>query len=265
VTPLPEPPPGVLLHVEGVTVRFGGLLANNNVQLWCREGAITALLGPNGAGKTTCFNVITGAQQAECGRVRFAGQDVTGLPAHTRARLGMGRTFQNLAVVDELSVLENAIIGASRFRRYGAVVAALGLPMVGRSDRRQAEIAALALRVVGLGGLADVPAGSLPYGLRRRLEIARALALAPRLLLLDEPAAGMDSTETAELADALRAARDQWGITILVVEHDLDLVRRAAEDAFVLDFGVTLAGGRLEDVLKDPAVIEAYLGPERVA
>jgi branched-chain amino acid transport system ATP-binding protein len=254
------PPRDPLLLVEGLTVRFGGVVANDNVTLWCRDGAITALLGPNGAGKTTCFNAITGAQEIGAGRITFGGADITRAPAHRRARLGMSRTFQNLNFVPGMSVRENVKIGAARFRRYGAGAAALALPRVRRTDRYIDSIATAALHAVGLTEAADLRAESLPYGAIRRLELARGLASGPRLLLLDEPGAGLDTAETADLTEALQNIRDTWGVSILVVEHDLSLVRRVAEEAFVLDFGVMLAGGPIAEVLHDPAVVGAYLG-----
>jgi ABC-type branched-subunit amino acid transport system ATPase component len=172
----------------------------------------------------------------------------------------MGRTFQNLAVVPELSVLDNVTIGATRFRRYGAWAAVWALPRVRRNDRLLSAIAVAALKVVGLLEVSDVPAASLPLGALRRLELARALALGPRLLLLDEPGAGLDTSESAELAEALRDIRATWGVTVLVVEHDLSFVRRVADEAFVLDFGVLLAGGPIGEVLEHPTVVGAYLG-----
>lgn len=259
------PPNDAVLLVEELTVRFGGVVANDAVTLRCREGNITALLGPNGAGKTTCFNAITGAQEISGGRIHFAGRDVTRFPAHRRARLGMGRTFQNLAVVPELSVAENVMIGATRFRHYGAWAALCALPQVRRTDRELAAIGSAALQAVGLLAVRELPAASLPLGGLRRLEIARALALGPRLLLLDEPGAGLDTSESAELAEALRQIRSTWGVSILVVEHDLSFVRRVADEAFVLDFGVLLAGGPICEVLDHPAVIGAYLGTEVTA
>ena len=255
-----SPPDDALLRVEGLTVRFGGVVANDNVSLWCREGSITALLGPNGAGKTTCFNAISGVQEINAGRVVFAGRDVTGFPAHRRAGLGIGRTFQNVAVVPEMSVIENVMIGATRFRRYGAAAAACSLPWVRRADRQVRRVASTALRVVGLEELSELPASALPFGALRRLELARALALGPRLLLLDEPGSGLDMAGSAELGDALREIQRTWRVTILVVEHDLRFVRRVADDAFVLDFGHLLVGGPVDAVLHDPAVVEAYLG-----
>jgi branched-chain amino acid transport system ATP-binding protein len=249
-----------LLEVDGVTVRFGGVVANNDVSFRCREGSITALLGPNGAGKTTMFNVISGQQRIVAGSVRFAGIDVTREPSHVRARMGMGRTFQNLSVVGELTVLENVRVGGSRFASYGVGSAILGLPNVARSDRRLTTIARQAIEAVGLSELSDTPASSLPYGDLRRLELARALCLNPRLLLLDEPAAGLDNAESADLVRAIRGIRDHWGVTVLLVEHDLELVRSVAEYAYVLDFGTLLAGGATRDVLNDPAVVAAYVG-----
>jgi ABC-type branched-subunit amino acid transport system ATPase component len=250
----------ILLEVSGVTVRFGGVVANREVSITCREQAITAVIGPNGAGKSTLFDVISGARRPAAGRLFFAGQEITKAPVTARARLGIGRTFQNLSVAREMSVLDNVAIGAARFREYGAIAALLGLPRVRRSDAAIEGLARRALSVVGLEAIAAWPAGSLPYGHLRRLEMARALMLAPRILLLDEPAAGMDQAETEQLAKAMSAMRDRFGITLLFVEHDLDLVRTIAEDVFVLDFGTVLASGRLEDVMTNPEVIAAYVG-----
>jgi len=249
-----------LLAVDGVTVRFGGVVANNTVSVTCRPGVITALLGPNGAGKSTLFNVITGAQRPNGGRVVFDGVDITRQPADARARLGIARTFQNLAIVDSISVLENVEMGAARFRTYGLLAGSLRLARSRRQDRFLRDIAWRALEVTGLANVAHQAAASLPYGHLRRLELARALALGPRFLLLDEPTAGMDRAETEELGRALLALRKEWCLTILVVEHDLSLVRQVAEDAWVLDFGQVLAGGPLENVLRDETVIAAYLG-----
>ncbi|MDQ1490784.1 MAG: branched-chain amino acid transport system ATP-binding protein [Actinomycetota bacterium] len=250
----------ILLGVDGVTVRFGGVVANDDVSLSCREGEITALLGPNGAGKSTLFDVVTGARRPAAGRVTYAGDDVTGLATQERARRGIGRTFQNLALARDLPVFDNVLLGAARFRTYGAVAAMLGLPRVRRDDARLREIAERALETVGLTELAGVRTGTLPYGTLRRIEIARALALGPRLLMMDEPAAGLDHEETLELARAVLHIQRQWGITVLVVEHDLDFVRLVAGHAFVLDFGQVIAGGPVEQVLADARVRAAYLG-----
>jgi ABC-type branched-subunit amino acid transport system ATPase component len=259
--PLPAPPPAGLLRVEDVTVRFGGILANDGVSLSCREGEITALLGPNGAGKSTLFDVITGARRPVEGRVSFRDTDITRFSAHGRARLGLGRTFQNLSLSRERSVFDNVLLGAARFRNYGPLAAMLALPRVRRDDRAQAELAERALETVGLADVADVLAGDLPFGDLHRVEIARALALGPTLLMLDEPSAGMDRAETTQLAEALLRIRDRWNISMLVVEHDLEFVRIVAQRATVLDFGQVIASGPTEDVLHDREVRRAYLGP----
>jgi len=249
-----------LLRAEEITVSFGGVRANDGVSLTCPEGSITALIGPNGAGKSVFFDAVSGARHPASGRVHFAGHDMTGRPMHERARLGMARTFQTASVVEEMSVLDNVVLGAARFRRYGFGAAVCGLRRVRACDRRLATIAGRALTVVGLRDAAALPAAMLPYGHRRRLEIARALALGPRLLMLDEPAAGMDSDETAELAGLMRKLRDSWGLTILVVEHDVGFIRSVADYISVLNFGRVLAAGDGPTVLGDPKVVEAYLG-----
>ncbi len=247
-----------LLDLRSIVVRFGGLTANNDVSLAVLEGQLAALIGPNGAGKTTLFNVITGAQAPTSGRVVFGGADVTDLDRRRRAQLGMGRTFQNLSLVPSLSVLDNATVGMGRFRRRGLVSAILGLS--GREDRFIRDTARQALEFVGLGRAADRPTGDLPYGDRRRLELARALALAPRLLLLDEPSAGMGPAETDELANTIRRAQAELGVTVLVVEHDMSFVRSLADHTTVLEFGEVIASGVTAGVLEDPRVAEAYLG-----
>jgi ABC-type branched-subunit amino acid transport system ATPase component len=250
--------PQPLLDIRSVTVRFGGLVANNEIDLNVEAGEIAALIGPNGAGKTTLFNVITGAQVPTRGGVIFSGDDVTELDRCARARVGMGRTFQNLSLVPSMSVLDNATIGLGRFRRQGLLSAIFRLS--GSQDRFIRETAMHALEFVGLGGLASRPTSDLPYGDRRRLELARALALAPRLLLLDEPSAGMGPSETSELADTIRRARIQLGVTVLLVEHDMSFVRRLADRTTVLEFGSVIASGDTESVLNDPRVADAYLG-----
>lgn len=249
-----------LLEVAAVTVSFGGLVANDEVELEVRTGEVTALIGPNGAGKTTLFNVITGAQAPSSGHVVFGGVDVTSLGPIQRARRGMARTFQNLSLVPSLSVLDNTTVGLGRFRRAGLLSAMLALPHSRRQDRMLIDASMGALAFVGLADKAHEPTADLPYGDRRRLELARALALAPRLLLLDEPSAGMDPRETAELARTIRRARDELGITVLVVEHDMSFVRTLAETTSVLEFGRMIASGPTREVLADPKVAEAYLG-----
>lgn len=259
-SPLTNGAAGDILAVKGVTVRFGGVVANDDVSLTCAESRVTALLGPNGAGKSTLFDVITGARRPTQGTVTFAGRDISHLTPERRARLGVARTFQNLAVSPELTVLDNVVLGAARFRSYGPVRALLRSPEVRRNDRALSRIAAQTLKLLGLGDVADIPARGLPYGSLRRLEIARALALGPTLLLMDEPAAGMDRAESSELARAILAVKEAWDLSVLVVEHDLDFVRQIADQAHVLDFGQVIASGDLADVLADPAVRRAYVG-----
>ncbi len=249
-----------LLGVHSVTVRFGGLVANDQVDLDVMPGEITALIGPNGAGKTTLFNVITGAQAPTSGQVTFAGTDITHLDRAARARLGMARTFQNLSIVPSLSVLDNATVGLGRFRWAGLLSSMFSLPRAMHQDRLIREIAAGALEFVGMGGSLGRITGDLPYGDRRRLELARALALQPRILLLDEPSAGMGPTETADLAATIRRARDELGVTVLLVEHDMSFVRTLAEHCTVLEFGRVIASGITAQVMDDPRVAEAYLG-----
>jgi len=249
-----------LLTLTGVSVVFGGLTAVRDVDLAVEGTEIAAVIGPNGAGKTTTFNVITGAQRPTTGRVRFAGANITAAPAVRRARLGMARTFQNLALVGSLTAAENVAIGAGRFRRTGLPGAVLRLRSTVTGDHRADEVARGALAFVGLGAAADRPAAELSYGDRRRVELARALALRPRLLLLDEPSAGMDPVETAELAAVIRRAADELGIAVLLVEHDMTFVRALAARTTVLDFGAVVVSGPTEEVLRDERVVAAYLG-----
>lgn len=253
--------PGVpVLDIHDVTVRFGGLVANDGVSLSITEGQIAGLIGPNGAGKTTLFNVITGAQPPTSGTVMFDGADVTGLDRIARARLGMARTFQNLSLVATLSVLDNVTVGLGRFRSAGLPSSMLRLGRARRQDAKIREIALGALAFAGLDHLADSETDDLPYGARRRLELARALALSPRVLLLDEPSAGMGPQETADLAAVIRRARDELDVCVLVVEHDMAFVRTLAETCTVLEFGRVIASGETSAVLAEPRVADAYLG-----
>jgi branched-chain amino acid transport system ATP-binding protein len=249
-----------ILETHGVTVRFGGVVANDQVSISCAEGGITALIGPNGAGKSTLFDVATGGRRPNEGHVLFNGKDITRASRVHRTNLGMGRTFQNLQVVRSMTVLENVMVGTFRYHRAGLLSAIFGMPKARRSDREQRTIALRALNAVGLDQIAHLPLDGLPYGDLRRIEIARALALGPKLLMLDEPAAGMDRQETDELADAIREIRDRWDVSVLVVEHDIPFIRTVADDVYVLDFGRILAGGEADQVLRDPTVVEAYLG-----
>lgn len=249
-----------LLEVEEVTVRFGGLVANDGVWIEVPHGAIAAVIGPNGAGKTTLFNTVSGAIRPTRGRVAFAGRDVTRASRARRARLGIARTFQQLALVPELTAVQNVAVGLGRFRRTGLAGAITRVGRTRRDDWAIGAVARRALQFVGLGDVGERPASDLSYGDRRRVELARALALAPRLLLLDEPTAGMGPGETAALAATIARARDELGVTVLVVEHDMAFVRNVADVTTVLELGTVIASGPTQTVLTQPRVIEAYLG-----
>jgi branched-chain amino acid transport system ATP-binding protein len=248
------------LEVRGITVRFGGVVANDDVHIQVRRGSIAGLIGPNGAGKTTLFNVITGAQRPTTGRVLLGGEDVTSLSRQERARRGMARTFQNLSLVPSLSVLDNVTLGFGRFRRAGLIRALVRSPGLRAQDREMRELGAAALEFVGLGDAIGVATSELSYGDRRRLEIARALACDPDLLLLDEPSAGMSPVETGALADVIARAHERFGLTVFLVEHDMSFVRALADECTVIEFGQVIASGETSAVLADPRVAEAYLG-----
>jgi branched-chain amino acid transport system ATP-binding protein len=249
----------LLLQAEGVSVHFGGLKAVNEVSMKVTEGQIVALIGPNGAGKTTFFNAVSRLQKLSAGKIQFAGRDVTKMSTANTARLGMARTFQNLRIYPNMSVLENVLVGCHQHEKTGLWAGGLGLPHQRREERASRQRAMQALAAVGLEATAALPAASLPYGSQRLVEIARALASEPRLLLLDEPAAGMNASERAHLVEQIRRIRDS-GITVLLVEHDIELVMGISEYMYVLDYGRLISEGRPEVVQKDPAVIEAYLG-----
>jgi ABC-type branched-subunit amino acid transport system ATPase component len=251
-----------LLSVRGITVRFGGLVANDDVVLDVPRGEVSAIIGPNGAGKTTLFNVITGAQRPTSGRVVYDGHDITDLSPRRRAEHGIARTFQNLALVPSLTVLENVSIGLGRFRRTGVLGALVRSPRTRAEDALVDQVALGALELTGLRDDAHVRAGELSYGGRRRVEFARALAMRPQFLLLDEPSAGMAEDETAEFVDALRRAVATLDLTVLVVEHDMTFVRAIATHTAVLDFGHVVTSGPTAEVLADARVAEAYLGSQ---
>jgi ABC-type branched-subunit amino acid transport system ATPase component len=250
----------VLLVVEDLAVTFGGLAALGGVGFELGEGEIFGLIGPNGAGKTTVFNVLTGLYRPDRGRVTFAGLDLTRLSPHRIARAGIGRTFQNTEVFRALSALDNVLVGAHAHLHGGLLAAALGAPGVRREEAAARARARALLERVGLGDVADMEAGSLPLGRQKRLEMARALAGHPRLLLLDEPAGGLNPTETRALMDLIRRLRDELALTVMVVEHDMELVMGLCERVAVLHYGRTIAQGRPREVAAEAAVIEAYLG-----
>jgi len=249
-----------LLAVDDLSIAFGGLTALSGVTLAVDEGEIAALIGPNGAGKSTVFNVLSGLYRPTAGRVTFDGTDLIRLAPHEIATRGVGRTFQNTEVFRALSALDNVLVGAHARLRGGLLAAACRLPFVRREEAAARMQAQALLEQVGLGDVADVAAGDLPLGGQKRLEMARALAAGPRLLLLDEPAGGLNPSETRRLMDLIRRLRDELRLTILVVEHDMDLVMAISERVTVLHHGRVIATGPPRAVATDPAVVDAYLG-----
>ena len=250
----------ILLITQSLGVRFGGLLALDNLNLALPEGGLYGLIGPNGAGKTTVFNLLSGFLKPTQGTMAFAGQDLHGWPPHLRTRLGVARTFQNIRLFEDLSVLDNVLVGLHCRRQTGWWDGLLHSPRYRREERGQRRQALALLEEVDLKDAALERAGQLPYGQQRRLEIARALATRPRLLLLDEPAAGLNPQETQELMDFLRDIRVRHHLTLLVIEHNLRLVMHLCEHLTVLDHGLTIAAGKPMEVQKNPQVIKAYLG-----
>ena len=248
-----------LLRLDGLTRRFGGLTAVDAVSLEIEPGRVSAIIGPNGAGKTTLFNMISGFLAPSEGRIAFGGREITGLAPHDVAALGLVRTFQLVQLFPELTVAENVQVGR-HLRTRGGVWAALARPAWAKRELVETQsVARELLAFVGLGGREHVQASALTYGQQRLLEIARAMAAQPKLLLLDEPAAGLNPAETGHLADTIRRIVAR-GITVLLIEHDMSLVMRLADRVFVLDFGRLIAAGTPAEVQRDEAVLAAYLG-----
>jgi branched-chain amino acid transport system ATP-binding protein len=249
-----------VLDVREVTVTFAGVVALDDVSLRVEPGTVHAVIGPNGAGKSTLFNVISGVYRPRRGSVRLADDELVGRRPHQVCRLGVARTFQNIALFPEVSVAGNLLLGRHHLTRAGFVRAGLRLPGARREEaRHRARVAEIA-EFVGIGGLLELPAGELSYGDRKRVELARALCIEPRLLLLDEPVAGMNAAESRRMATAITDIRSALDVSILLVEHDMHVVMGVADELTVLDFGQRIAGGPPAVVRDDPEVIRAYLG-----
>ncbi|RMG58940.1 MAG: ABC transporter ATP-binding protein [Deltaproteobacteria bacterium] len=251
-----------LLQCEKVSVSFGGVRALREVDISVSEGSITAIIGPNGAGKTTFLNAVSGLVPAERGSFLFEGRDISRLPAHERGRMGIVRTFQNLEIFSNMTVIENVMTGVHRNVGYGVFTSLLRTPRFWQEEERCRRRAEEELEFVGLLEKADMMADELPFGNQRLLEIARALASDPKLLLLDEPAAGMNIRETRDLGKLIKRINEERGVTIILVEHDMDLVMKVSHWIWVLNFGEVIASGTPLEVQKNPDVIAAYLGTE---
>lgn len=249
-----------MLEVKNLNISFGGLRAVDSFNLSIKKGQLYGLIGPNGAGKTTIFNLMTGVYKPDDGTIVLDGNNITGKTITQINNEGIARTFQNIRLFDQLSVIDNVKVGLHQKMKYSTLTGILRLPKYFRVEKEMNKRAMELLEVFGLEKEAYLLASNLPYGKQRKLEIARALATEPKLLLLDEPAAGMNPNETGELMENIRFIRDKFDVTVLLIEHDMKLVSGICEEVTVLNFGKVLAQGKTSQVLNDPAVVKAYLG-----
>ena len=251
-----------ILTCQDVSINFGGVKAVQNVSLDIRKGSVTSIIGPNGAGKTTFFNIISGVYKPTSGKVLLDGEDITSLPQHEVSKKGMARTFQNIRLFSQLDNVRNVQSALDARANYTMVEAILGLPRKRGEDKENYDIAMECLELVGLKDFAHDRPGNLPYGMQRKVELARALASDPKLLLLDEPAAGLNPVEVEDFIELLKKIREIRDLTILLIEHRLKVVNTLSDEVFVLNFGELLTHGTPEEVQNHPKVIEAYMGEE---
>ena len=249
-----------MLEVKNISISFGGLKAVNDFSVTIEKGQLYGLIGPNGAGKTTVFNLLTGVYKPDTGTILLDGKNITGRSTIEINQDGIARTFQNIRLFKELSVIDNIKVGLHESMKYNLASSLLRMPNYWKEEKKCTERALELLDIFHMADLANTQAGSLPYGAQRRLEIMRALATGPKLLLLDEPAAGMNPSETAELTETIRRIRDEFNIAVLLIEHDMSLVMGICEGIAVLNFGRIIAKGTPDEIRDNPQVIEAYLG-----